>query len=528
MPPAVPKAAAPLGGTRHGGGFWRLALVLAFLGLAAPAPAAPLPADILSGLRTQARFAMLDNNYPSALESLNQLLEAEPNNQEFLLLKLKALHKSAGAEKALEFLRALWAKDAAAFGYLRFEAGYIRVQEKQYDKALVHFRHAEKTDRPRAIREQALTYLKMRDFDQALAALARLDQQSAATLYLQGQTLYYKKEYEPARQALRQAQTGNPTSQESRDIEALLKSVAATQRAERPWRAYTTVMVQYEDNVFRDPLQSYPGAQPPRGRGDWSFLFKQDLQYRLGQREGLSWGLLGQAQYLTYAQLHQANYASWSLGAYLDLRGEGWGFRLPYTYSYYWSESALHRKVQMNGLSPILWWQHSPNLRSEVAGLLQHRGYMQAGEPDIFRWRLGATHFLSRDPSLLPHLRLGYAVDQDLASDEVSGYFSWEASLGGAVPLTKQLSLDLSLTYVKYFFDQRVDPYNLGQSGGETDRRDEQYLAGAQLSYRPAVDWQVVLGYVHDLNNSNINSGNGFDPYDFRRNIVSLMVVWSF
>lgn len=508
----------------------RLVLALFLLGcLGGLAAAEPPPAsETLAILRTQARFFMLDQDHPRALAALDKALELEPRNQELILLKVRALQASGGHERAMQYMRGLWAQDAEGFAYLRFEAGFIRVREHQFDKALIHFKKAETADRPRAVREQALTYLKMRNYDQALAALGRLDQQSAATLYLQGQGLYFKKDYPAARQALQKALSANPTAQEARDIQGMLQAVAASQRAERPWRAHATVMTQYEDNVFRDPLQSYPGAQPPRGRGDWSFMFKQDLEYRLGQRDKLSWGLLGQAQYVSYAQLHEADYAALGLGAYLDLQGQGWGLRMPYGYSYYWAQATHNRKVQVNGISPTLGWQHSPTLRSEVSGLLQHRGYLQTGQPDVWRWRLGLTHFLSKDPTLLPHLRLGYAVDQDTASDEVSGYLSWELSLGGALPLTKQLSLDASLTYVRYTFDRRVDPYNLGQAPGQTDRKDDQYLAGLRLSYRPRADWRVVLGYMHDLNNSNINTSDGFEPYDFRRNIVSLMVVWSF
>ncbi len=508
---------------------WWLGLALICLGdLPGAALAQPSSLEALIGLRTQARFAMMDQNYGLALEALDKALALEPRNQGLILLKLQALEAGAGPERALQYLRGLWAQDAKGFAYLRFEAGYIRVREQQYGKALIHFRLAEQVDRPRAIREQALTYLKMREYDQALAALGRLDQQSAQTLYLQGQAQYFKKDYPAARQALQGALTANPSSQETRDAQGLLAAVAASERAERPWRAWTTMLARYEDNVFRDPLQSYPGTQPPRGRGDWSFMFQQDLDYRLGQREGFSWGLLGMGQYVTYAQLHVANYAAFSLGGYLEQRSETWGLRVPYNYSYYWAESALKRKVRVNSLAPVLWWQHSHNLRSQVSGLLQQRGYAQTGDPDVWRWRLGLTHFLSRDPSLLPHLRLGYAADQEVASDEVSGFWRWEASLGGAVPLAKRLSLDASLTYARYVFDRRQDPYNLGKSGGEMDRRDDQYLAAAQLAYRPADDWQVVLGYMYDLNNSNLNTSDGFDPYDFRRNSAWLMLVWSF
>ncbi|MBI5522753.1 MAG: hypothetical protein HY910_09005 [Desulfarculus sp.] len=492
------------------------------------APPAPAAGPGLAELRTQARFALLDDDYPAALELLNQALALQPDNHELVQMKVQALRQGQGGEKALEYLRSLWARDAGAFAYLRFEAGYIRVQEKQYDKALVHFRHAEKVDRQRAIREQGNTYLMMKQPEQALTAFRRLDQQSAGTWYLMGQALFLNKEYPAAQEALKKALMAHPTPLEAQDIESLRKAVAGAQRAARPWRAYTTFFTQYEDNVFRDPLQSYPGAQPTRKRGDMSYYLRQDLQYELGRREGLTWGLRGQAQYLGYSSLRDASYAAWSLGGYLDLSGQGWGLRLPYDFSYYWAQANLSRKVQNNAIAPSFRWQHTPQLRSEAHGLVQHRHYLPNGEPDYWRWRLALTHFLSRDPRLLPHLRLGYALSQDLASDEVSGYFNWEVTLGGAVPLAKGLSLDVSGTYLRYAFDRRVDPYLVGRGGSLVDRRDHQYQAAVQLFYRPAEQWQVVLGYFHTFNDSNVQDGTGFDPYDFKKNTVMLMLVWSF
>ncbi|MBI4800027.1 MAG: hypothetical protein HY794_15130 [Desulfarculus sp.] len=503
-------------------------LGLAVLLALAPPSQAPAAGPSLAELRTQARFALLDDDYLAALGYLNQALALQPDNHELIQMKVQALRQGQGGEKALEYLRALWAGDAAAFAYLRFEAGYIRVQEKKYDKALVHFRHAEKVDRQRAIREQGQTYLMMKEHEQALAAFRRLDQQSAGTWYLMGQALFLKKEYPAAQEALGKALASHPTPLEAQDINSLLKAVAGAQRAARPWRAYTTVFTQYEDNVFRDPLQSYPGSQPTRQRGDMSYYLRQDLQYELGRQDRLAWGLRGQAQYLGYASLREANYAAWSLGGYLDLEGQGWGLRLPYDFSYYWAQANLSRKVQNNTIAPSFRWQHTPQLRSEAHGLAQHRHYLPSGEPDYWRWRLGLTHFLSRDPRLLPHLRLGYALSQDLASDEASGYYNWEVTLGGAVPLAKGLSLDVSGTYLRYAFDRRVDPYLVGRGTSLVDRRDHQYQAAVQLNYRPAGQWQVVLGYFHTFNDSNVQDDTGFDPYDFKKNTVMLMLVWSF
>lgn len=213
-------------------------------------------------------------------------------------------------------------------------------------------------------------------------------------------------------------------------------------------------------------------------QGRLVLLFPPGPGYSLGQSEGLSWGLLGLGKYLSYARLHEANYAAFGVGDYLEQRSENWGLRLPYTFDYYWTQSALHRKL--------------------------------------------------RSHSLLPHLRLAYAVDQDVATDEQSGFCSWEVSLGGAVPISKQVSMDVSLTYLRYTFDRRLDPYNQGLSGSELDRRDHRYLASVQLFYRPESDWQVVLGYMYDLNPSNLSAVDGFEPYDYRRNSAWLMLVWSF
>jgi hypothetical protein len=57
------------------------------------------------------------------------------------------------------------------------------------------------------------------------------------------------------------------------------------------------------------------------------------------------------------------------------------------------------------------------------------------------------------------------------------------------------------------------------------DRNDDQIRAYATLRYRPSDRWEILASYYFTNNDSNVSGDGGFDPYNYRQNIISLMIV---
>jgi hypothetical protein len=329
-----------------------------------------------------------------------------------------------------------------------------------------------------------------------------------------------------ARATVNDALQLSPSPRQTSDLKGLLTAIKGAERAARPWRASLTFMIQYDDNVFRDPLQDNPTLVSPGGKSDFAFTGRFNYSYRLHRTKKSSAGLTAALSNTSYFDLTDSNYAYWSVGGFYNFQGKKWGFRLPYEFAYYYSRSSLTRRLTSHSVYPALYWDMTPRLRTEINGLLQRRLYF-GPEPDITRWGLGAVHFLYFG-SALKHLRLGYRVDQDIDSDKRSGYTAYQVALGCAWPIWGPFRLDAAATYTRYDHDERIEALLANGRGAPFARLDNQYGIALQLFYAPSDAWQLVLGYNYTYNDSNLTASDNFDPYDFRQNLVWLMYSYNF
>ncbi len=478
---------------------------------------------------TQARFDLLDEKYPDALAKVEQALDLQPDDPRFIYLKLDILRELKRPRAAIAFLKTLLARDPQKLGYLAFDLGYLYVSRKQYEPALEQFKWAERVDRQRSLREQALLYMRMRKYHQALELIKQLDQDQVDTKYLLAQALYQNQQFDQAREAVARALAMKPSPRQARDLKGLQEVIDAAQRAARPWQASLSLAVQYDDNVLRNPLQDNPALSLPGGKGDYAVRTVFNFGYRLYQAGTSQAGLTAALGSINYFDLTDSNYAYWTLGGYYSYQAKSWGVRVPFDFSYYHAGGALSSQLSAYTLAPVLYWDMTASFRTEFNGTLQRRIYF-SDESNITRWGLGLTHYYYiRKP--LTHIRLGYRLDQDLADDDRSGYLAYQLLLGGAVPLWGPLSLDLALTYTHYDHDRRPE-FMLrdaqGNYGVPFERKDDQYGVLLQIFYTVNRQCQLVLGYSYTYNDSNLNLVGDVDPYNFRQNLVWLMLNYAF
>lgn len=479
-------------------------------------------------LYTQARFHILDGRYEQALEAIRQCLILSPYAKEVVCLEGAVLEVMGRRGEAVTLYENLLRTNPQAYAYLHFDLAYLYNREKRYDEALAQFKEAERVDFKRGVRERALLLMKLRRYKEAEQELARLPADDPNVKYLQAQSHFYQKHFKQARKLIGEALAMGPDPRLAKDLKGLFAQVEAAARAARPWRSWLTLLAGYDDNVFRDPLTDNPALQQPREEGDFFWLARAVYRHRL--LEGESWALFATAGFMnkSYLQLGESDFLNLSGSVSWRWQGAGWMLHLPYHYSYYFAGSSHRSRLQQHTLFPSLTWQMSDNFATNFYGILQRRLYI-SDESNVYRWGLQIVHFYYLG-ALTKYLRLSYGAYQDRADDGISGFTNYEITIGGGRPIVRHLSFDAGLTYAYYDHDTRNEQA-LRDAGGALgvpfDRRDHQFRFALQLFYRPTPRFQLVLAYFLTNNDSNLSGEEGFDPYNFRQNVINLMAIWS-
>ncbi|MCF8034862.1 MAG: tetratricopeptide repeat protein [Desulfarculaceae bacterium] len=497
---------------------WLLAMPA---GAGAQLPNDPATDQAITELYTEARFLILDEEYQRAYDVVQQCLITARPAKEAICLQGAILERLGKRGEAMELYRELLAKNPSAYSFLHFDLAYLYINAEKYQEALAQFRQAEAVDYKRAVREQALLYLRLKDYKQAEAQLERLPPGDPGVYYLRAQSLMYQRKWDQALQMVKTAQAAQPDKPLAKDLNGLASQIEAAKRANRRARAWLTMAADYNDNVFLDPLTDNPALVEPREEGDFSWMTRGVLLYRF--TEGEDWALFGTAGFLnkSYLQLVESDFANLSGSVYFRLNGEKWLLRVPYHYAYYFSGASHQSRLQQYSIFPSLKWDMTEHITTYVHGLLQRRLYF-TNESNIWRWSLRLEH-LYYFGTQTKFLKLSYGVSQDQADNVYSGFTCYQVGLAAARPVWGALNAEVGLVYAYYQHETRPE------LGGDTtvpwDRADHQFRAYATLRYRPNDRWELLLSYFFTNNDSNVSGDSGFDPYNYRQNIISFMVV---
>lgn len=510
-------------------GFTLPVMLAVFLAAAAFATAALAAGPSAYDIYTQARFDLLDEKLGDALIKVEKARKLDPFQARYIYLKLDILKEMKRFVRAETFLQGLIESDPKRFNYLRFDLAFLYTAQKKFAQSLEILKSTEKIDFKRAVTEQALLYMRWKKYAEVGKTLQRLPQQDVDARYLHAQAMYLNRDFAQARTAAQSAMAMSPSVRQARDIKSLMKIIKQAERAARPWQANLSLMVQYDDNVLRNPLESSPALGMPTEQSDFAAIGRFNFSYAVVRQKNWSMGVTAGLGSTAYMDLTDSNYTYWSAGAYWSCQGEKWGVRLPVDFAYYYARSDLEPRLSSLSVVPMVYWDMTNSLRTEFYGLLQQRRYFKT-EPDILRWGLGATHFYYFG-DYTKQVRLGYRVDQDIDDNDIAGYIAYQATLGGGRPIWGPFHFDLALTYTYYEYDRRLLgflPGPGGTVGADADRSDNQFGLAAQLFYRPKTQWQVVLGYNYTNNDSNLNTIDSVDPYKYQQNIIWMMFNYTF
>ena len=494
-----------------------------------------LKSDSCKGLSLyqQARFDVLDEDYEAALAKLDEAHRLTPLDFRIIYLKVKILTLLDRQDEALAFFLSLLEKDPKSYAVLHFDAGYVNKDLGNFEAALEQFRLAEAVDFLRALREEGWTLMQMKEYDQAVATFGRAKEEGPQVrqefLFLAAQALFQKGDLKAVKDYLTRALALAPDSKLAPDIISFRQMTAARARAERPWSAVFSIVFQYDDNVYLNPLESNPTAEEPRQEGDASLLLAGNFSYRLGAIEGVAYGLSGQVLRLDYFTEEDSNFAFWSVGAFLSRSWARKGFSVPYSFNYFYATADLEDRLIAHTIAPSFYWLITPKFRTDLNALFQERCYFD-GSPDVFHFGLGVSHIITLAKAG-QYLRVSYRYDRDNAYDDLSGYDSYEITLGGGFPLWESISIDTGLTGAYYVYDPRPGLYGTTRPVEMAHlfiRRDTQLRFSLQATYRSDPRWSVFMGYFLTTNDSNVEGPDGYDPFRFTKGILSLMFVWIF
>jgi len=477
------------------------------------------PAEVLY---YQARFDVISRDYTAALEKLKMAAQLEPENVRILTLKARVAKSLGLNEEALAEYRSLLSNPEADPS-LGFELANLLVTMRRYDEALDQYRAMERVDRVRSLKNRAELLIKMWKFSKAVEVLSGPGPSSVQDrqdfLYLKGKSLYWNRSYDEALASLDEAKALDPDSGLVKKIEEMSESI---RRDNRPWYAGVSTTLLYDSNVYLRPDLDQPANAVASGRSDGAFQADVWLGSRLFRHKGISMGATLQAQYVTYFEVTEGNWAFWAPGLYLAKTNTEWGFRLPYAFYYYYSSGDLQDNVAIHSFNPSFYWQITPKFLTQLYGYFQVKDFFQAESDSIF-YGLGASHRLTLNKNA-NYLSLRYQYSLEDYEDDESGYQGFEATLSGGYEIIKSLTFYGSLTGAYYDYQERPE-WTLDYA--VIDRNDFQVRLYAQISWEVHPTWYLNLGYHFIWNDSDV-SGNGINPYDYNKTTLAFRITKTF
>ena len=209
--------------------------------------------------------------------------------------------------------------------------------------------------------------------------------------------------------------------------------------------------------------------------------------------------------------------------------------RINYDFSYYYTggkENAQdkgffltfgagsEKKLKMHSVMPTIAIVEPHNLKSEITLSYQDKDYLDEVTSDASHYSGGIVQSY-KIPNTEYHPRAGYKYGHENASDERSSYEYYQLLLGLSSPLRWGVWGDISITFERTFF-KRNPAFSLVK-----ERRDRKYMGAISLT-RPLTErFKLMFSYNYTNNNSNVSDG-GIDPYEFKKNVYSLMITGVF
>ena len=486
------------------------------------------PADEDGSLAyTNAQNAIINNDYSNALTYSQQAVAVNPGNLDYQYLLGISYFKLSKLDEAQSIFFALIQQDPIAFQKVFFDLSAIYLQKNDEQNALKMLEQAYTLDPGRAELEMGSIYLKQKQFDKASenferAALKKPELKADAAT-LQAVALLQLNQISEAKRLLVQVLEMDFTPDKIAAAQQLIYSINEAEKADKPWQLTATLGFQYDSNVFLNPLESIGVSSLPSGvrnNEDGLSIFSLTGRYRFLKKDSWSfWGAYNhyQTNYINNTELNLVGSRP-SLQFQWDRSPFHAG--LEYAYSHYWVDG--ESKVGVHSLLPRFLMDHPGNWQTNVSGAVEWKVYDDP-YPNDRHYRISLME-IKMFPERKSHIRMQYTADFDEIGIEGSGNLTGHEILAGIqYPLWfENWFVDISGRYNWKFY--QYDP-NISMSGTRTDEQQSvafmifgKLYSGLYLNFVVQPIW----------NDSNINNQFNYDPYEYKKALVSCYLTYTF
>ena len=474
-----------------------------------------------------AQKAFAEERYGEALESIERAIEGNPEELEYRYFLALILIKKGRSEEAVDILKGLIERDERRYGKAYFDLMGVYLAQKREREALAVLEKAEKVDKERALLEQGYVLLSASEFKKAIQRFEQLRQTprfSQSASYNLGIAYHREFDYKKALSYAEEAVELDPETGIAQNARFLIDAIKREMKFRRPFSLLLSSTSRYDDNVILQPLEQGGLQQlgiPPSRQGDYAALLTVNIGYKPVMRR--SWHLSLEANFFQffYAKLTRNNLTAFMPAARLSFFVSPVVLRSSYSFGRFVVHNDPYAHV--HSVSQVVSVSMGRVARADVMVQADFRRYLDGLTPDADHYVFGYAQFFSLG-SLEP--RLGYKYEIEDNKKNKGDFFSHEFLAGLTTPFIMKTYLSLSYSYLARKF-KLTEAISL-----TTRRKDTQHFIYVVLSKRLGHYFSVNVDLGQTFSRSNIGvflpDAAIFDPYHWRKNIVSLTLTFTY
>uniref|UniRef100_A0A7C4W014 Tetratricopeptide repeat protein n=1 Tax=Desulfatirhabdium butyrativorans TaxID=340467 RepID=A0A7C4W014_9BACT len=483
--------------------------------------------DPLQAAFSKAMQAIKSGDDQAALSAMLQAIAIEPFNLEYQYLLGNIYSRLNRLEEAENIYTALLRTEQDQFRKCYFDLSDISLKRHDETSALAFLEKAKSVDPGRALYESGLVFMRLKQFERAISSFNEaivLKPKLAYECQVQKAHAYTRlQEPSKAKDILKELLAMDLPPERREEVSRLYEELESAQRAERPWYFSINVGVQYDDNVFQQPLEQInvsPSTQGTKDKSDVAYLTTLYGKYDFWKSGPWKSGFSYMHYQLFYQKLTENNLLGARPALYLEYGTNSFFASAEYTYSRYWVDN--EPRVDIHAIYPRFLWVHNNRFRSEMNGGIERRLYLD-NTPDDLHSFVGITEYWMFNKGM-SHVRVGYMFDyDDFTPKERSDIIGNRFSTGVNFPLYKdKCFFDIEGIYQirHYQFDPNID--------SDEKRNDDEFHINVQLYGHLSKHLDIRLGYYQTWNDSDITNSLGIDPYHFQRGVSLIILSYIF
>ncbi|MEM5787767.1 MAG: tetratricopeptide repeat protein [Syntrophobacteraceae bacterium] len=462
-------------------------------------------------------------NMQEALSQIQDAILADPRNLEYQYLLGGIYFRLGKLDEAEGIFQVLVRMDESAYRKAWFDLANVYARRGKEASVIEALEMARPVDPGRADFEIGQAQMRLKDYQKAISyfrqARSKRPDLEAPALIHEAISLFHLKRTDESRKLLKELNRKELPAETKAEIKRLLDSIEQQARAAKPWRINGAVGLQYDSNIFQNPLQLSSGIS---GAEDYGFLANVSGRYDLYKQGPWTFGAAYNHYQITYFQNPDLGVLGARPGFYLLMDNPPFYPGLEYSYAHYWAGS--DNKADVQTLLPSLVIAKGDHWRTDIRTAIDWRSFYDTTPDDrLFTAALTELYLFKGGRA---HVRAGYLLTADeVVEREQGSYVGNGGMVGVQYPIWKDWSLDLSGIFLwrNYEFDPLLS--------ATSNRKDNEQDLVVWVRGPIAPGMQLNFLFQHVWNDSNIVTASrdgALDPFNYRRAIFSCFVTFEY